>query len=154
MELIFQAFGNYIAEDYFRAQAFLDQKWLVQLSHQPALQNNANYSVPAWKKRMVRWCKLRLKLTPAAWLEPLQECFLLGLATSWTVHFLFAWNSLVFFLVHVLGWFVCDYVILSIAQVRPFHSLLLAFLKTTCNYTVKNKSVLRILRHITLLNVS
>ena len=123
MELIFQAFGNYIAEDYFLAQAFLDQKWLVQLSHQPALQNNANYSVPAWKKRMVRWCKLRLKLTPAAWLEPLQECFLLGLATSWTVHFLFAWNSLVFFLVHVLGWFVCDYVILSIAQVRPFHSL-------------------------------
>lgn len=110
------SFGNYIAEDYFIGQAFLDNKWLIQLSHQPAMQNSASYSIPSWKKRMIRWCKLRLKLTVAAWLEPMQECFMLGLATSWTVNYLFGWNSLVFFLIHVLGWFICDYIVLSIAQ--------------------------------------
>lgn len=142
-----QAFGNYIAEDYFLAQAFLDNKWLIQLSHQPALQNNANYSIPSWKKRMVRWCKLRLKLTPAAWLEPMQECFMLGLCTSWTVNYLFGWNSLVFFLIHVLGWFICDYIILSIAQNGrlPFSKLeyLIAWLyrESICIYLFLKASI-------------
>ena len=84
------------------------------------MQNSASYSVPMWKKRMVRWCKLRLKLTVMSWLEPMQECFVLGLCTSWTVNYLFGCNSLVFFLFHVLGWFLCDYAILSLTQVSPF----------------------------------
>lgn len=111
-----QKFGNYIAEDYFIAQAYLDNKWIIQLSHQPAMQNSANFSVPSWQKRMIRWCKLRLKLNIMSWLEPIQECFMLGLCTSWTVNFLFGWNSLVFFLIHVLGWFICDYMLLKIVQ--------------------------------------
>lgn len=111
-----QKFGGYIAEDYFIAQAFLDNNWVIQLSHQPAMQNSASYSIPTWKKRMIRWCKLRLKLTPMSWLEPMQECFMLGLVSSWTVNYLFGWNSLVFFLIHILGWFLCDYIILSITQ--------------------------------------
>ena len=67
---------------------------------------------------MIRWCKLRFKLTPGAWLEPMQECFILGLYTSWTVNILFGWNSLVFFMIHVLGWFLCDYMMLKLVQVR------------------------------------
>ncbi len=111
-----KAFSNYIAEDYFIAQAFLDNNWVIQLSHQPAMQNSANYSVPMWKKRMIRWCKLRLKMTVPAWLEPMQECLLLGLTTSWTVNYLFNWNSLVFFMSHVLLWFLMDYFLLSLTQ--------------------------------------
>lgn len=110
-------FGNYIAEDYFLAKEFLDNDWLIQLAHQPAIQNSSTYSVPVWHRRMIRWCKLRLKLSVMPWLEPMQECFLLGLTTCWTVNVLFGWNSLVFFLIHVLGWFLCDYMLLKIVQV-------------------------------------
>ena len=85
------------------------------------MQNSATYSVPSWQKRMIRWCKLRLKLSPMSWFEPIQECFMLGLATSWTVNYLFGWNSLVFFLIHVLGWFLSDYMLLKIVQVKIIH---------------------------------
>ncbi len=111
-----KTFSNYIAEDYFLAKAFHDNSWQIKLAHQPGLQNVATYSVPTWQKRMIRWCKLRLKLTIMSWLEPFQECFMLGLCTSWTVNFLFEWNSLVFFLVHVLCWFLSDYILLKICQ--------------------------------------
>lgn len=112
-----KSYSNYLAEDYFIAKSYIDDRWVVQLSHQPALQNTANYAVPAWQKRMIRWCKLRLRLTPMAWLEPFQECFLLGIMSSWTVNYLFGWNSLVFFLIHVLCWFLSDYTLLKITQV-------------------------------------
>ena len=73
--------------------------------------------MPTWQKRMIRWCKLRLKLSVMSWLEPMQECFMLGVCTSWTVTYLFGWSSLVFFLVHVLCWFICDYMQLKQVQV-------------------------------------
>ena len=111
-----QYFSNYIAEDYFIAQAYLDAKWRIALSHQPAMQNSASYSIPTWQKRMIRWCKLRLKLNIMSWFEPIQECLLLGLCGSWAVNFLFGWNSLVFFLIHILGWFLSDYTMLKVVQ--------------------------------------
>ena len=147
-----EKFGNYIAEDYFIAQTFLDNNWVIQLSHQPGMQNSASFSIPMWKKRMIRWCKLRLKLTVLSWLEPMQECFMLGLCTSWTVNYLFGWNSLVFFLIHVLGWFICDYTLLLITQngKLPFSKFeyviawfyresicIFLFLKAASNPTVK-----------------
>lgn len=109
-------FGNYIAEDFFIAQTYLDQKWTIQLAHQPALQNSATYSVTSWQKRMIRWCKLRLKLTPISYLEPFQDCFLAGTLGSYCVNALFGWNSLVFFLIHVLCWFLSDYLMLRLVQ--------------------------------------
>lgn len=109
-------FGNYIAEDYFIAQSYIDNNWIIQLAHKPAMQNSAVYSVSSWQKRMIRWCKMRLRMTAGAWLEPMQECFVLGLYTSWTVNILFGWNSLVFFMIHVLAWFLSDYMMLKIVQ--------------------------------------
>lgn len=55
--------------------------------------------------------------------EPLSECVLLGAATAWATHFLFGWDPLVFFLVHLLVWFLCDFILLRIIQV--FLSLVL-----------------------------
>ena len=49
-------------------------------------------------------------------LEPLQECFAIGLCASFAFNFLFNWNSLVFFLIHVLCWFLSDYTLLTTAQ--------------------------------------
>lgn len=51
-------------------------------------------------------------------LEPLQECFLLGLIGSWAVNFMFGWNSLIFLLIHVLAWMLLDYVLLTVIQVN------------------------------------
>jgi ceramide glucosyltransferase len=81
------------------------------------MQNSGTYSLPLWQNRMIRWCKLRLKLNPMTWLEPMQECFAIGLCTSLAVNFLFNWNSLVFFMIHVLCWFLSDYTLLTTAQV-------------------------------------
>ncbi len=50
-------------------------------------------------------------------LEPLSECMFLGAATAWAVFFLFRWDPLSFFLVHVLVWFLMDWALLHIVQV-------------------------------------
>jgi hypothetical protein len=111
-----QRFGVYIAEDFFIAKAYTDANWKIRVASQPAMQNSATYSVPIWQKRMIRWCKLRLRISIASWLEPMSDCFLAGLWSSWSVNFFFGWNSLVFFLIHVLAWFLCDYMLLKTCQ--------------------------------------
>lgn len=49
--------------------------------------------------------------------EPLSECMLLGACTAWAVNYLFHWDPLGFYLVHILCWFLLDWVLLSIIQV-------------------------------------
>lgn len=51
-------------------------------------------------------------------LEPLSECFCLGLLSSWAFAFLLHCDPLSFFIVHVLCWFVLDWLLLCIVQVR------------------------------------
>lgn len=50
-------------------------------------------------------------------LEPLSECMVIGACAAWAVQFLFGWEPLVFYLVHILAWFLCDWMLLSIVQV-------------------------------------
>lgn len=50
-------------------------------------------------------------------LEPLSECMVIGAAASWAVSILFNWDSLVFYLIHILVWFLLDWLLLSIVQV-------------------------------------
>lgn len=65
-----------------------------------------------------RWIKLRLAMVPVITIvEPLSECVLLGAGSSWATHYLFNWDPLVFFLVHLLVWFLCDFMLLCIIQV-------------------------------------
>ena len=65
---------------------------------------------------------------------------MLGIMSSWTVNYLFGWNSLVFFLIHVLCWFLSDYTLLKITQNSrlPFNKFeyLLCWLyrETICYY--------------------
>ena len=51
-------------------------------------------------------------------LEPLSECVVIGACASWAIWFLFRWDPLVFYLVHVLVWFLLDWILLSIIQVQ------------------------------------
>lgn len=52
-------------------------------------------------------------------LEPLSECFLLGFFAAWSVSFLFKVDPFAVYLFHILLWFLLDYVLLCIIQVRP-----------------------------------
>ncbi|XP_055334469.1 ceramide glucosyltransferase-B-like [Paramacrobiotus metropolitanus] len=111
------AFGQYLAEDYFFAKAMTDQGWVVCISSQPAWQNSAVCHLAHFQGRLERWAKLRFAMVPVATLlEPFQECLLLGLIASFAVSFLFALSALGVFLVHVITWFLLDWILLNVVQ--------------------------------------
>jgi ceramide glucosyltransferase len=113
-------FGQYLPEDYFLAQAFIDRGWKVRICSQPAWQNAGNYSISNFQARMIRWAKLRGALVPCTLiLEPLSECILLGIIAAWAVTVMFNWSGLAFFFVHVLVWFLFDYILLVVIQNGP-----------------------------------
>ena len=45
------------------------------------------------------------------------ECMVLGCLASWAVNILFQWDALPFYLVHILVWFLSDWIMLSVVQV-------------------------------------
>lgn len=49
--------------------------------------------------------------------EPLSECMVIGACTAWAVSVLFQWDVLGFYLVHILVWFLLDWILLSVVQV-------------------------------------
>lgn len=51
-------------------------------------------------------------------LEPMSECLIVGAIASWGVSVLFHWDSLAFYLIHILCWFLSDWMLLTIVQVR------------------------------------
>jgi ceramide glucosyltransferase len=101
-----RAFGDYIAEDYYLAYEVAKQGWKLRVAPTPAQQNSGEYSVTTWIDRMVRWCKLRMRLSPLAYLA--------GIVTN----YLFEWNALVVAACHILIWFILDYLMLRVTQVR------------------------------------
>lgn len=67
---------------------------------------------------VARWAKLRSAVQPfIILLEPASECLLCGLIASWVMTVLFGWSPVAFFFVHVLVWFVLDYILLRVIQV-------------------------------------
>lgn len=111
-------FGCYLAEDFFLAKKFTEHGWKTSVSSQPALQNSGTCDISSFEARLTRWAKLRVAMMPATiLLEPLSECMIIGAFASWSVSMLFHWDSLVFFLVHLLVWFLFDWILLSIVQV-------------------------------------
>lgn len=114
-EVGIQSFGCYLAEDYFIAKYFYDQNWRCIISGQPAWQNSASNTVTHFQSRIMRWYQLRASMVPHTVLfEPLTECFPNGLLMSWVCYyFLPYWiNPAVFFLCHILVWFLLDYLLL------------------------------------------
>ncbi|RZF41192.1 hypothetical protein LSTR_LSTR011573 [Laodelphax striatellus] len=112
-----QAFGCYLAEDFFFAKSFTDRGWKIKISGQPAWQNSGFSEITTFQARLQRWTKLRVAMVPLTiLLEPLSECMIIGGFASWSAYFLFHWDPLVFYLVHILLWFLCDWVLLSVIQ--------------------------------------
>ncbi|XP_013397039.1 ceramide glucosyltransferase-B isoform X2 [Lingula anatina] len=115
-----KAFAKYLAEDYFIAQAFLDRGWKVQISSFPALQNAGTGSVSGFQNRLVRWGKLRFAMCPAnRIMEPFSDCLVNGINGAWSAAVLFNISGLAFFFVHLLTWFLLDYLIFLIMQNGP-----------------------------------
>lgn len=111
-----KAFGDYIAEDFYMAYEVAKQGWKLRVASSPCLQNAGEYSLEIWIARMIRWSKLRMKLSPLAYLEPLQECFSSAIFAGFVTNYLFDWNALVVSACHILVWFLLDYTILRIIQ--------------------------------------
>ena len=86
---------------------------------------------------MIRWTKLRFAMVPQVTvLEPFSECMLMGGLSSCSAAILFQWDPVVFYLVHVLVWFLLDWILLGVVQVCIFsfeittHVGILQFFKT------------------------
>ncbi|XP_045762044.1 ceramide glucosyltransferase [Maniola jurtina] len=131
------AFGDFLAEDYFMAKAVVARGWRMRVASQPALQNAGDKSVRALQARLRRWARLRIAMVPTtALLEPLSECVPLGAGAAWAAARLFGAEPLPFFLVHVLLWFLSDWLMLRAVQhgAPPFSKaqFLLAWLWSEC----------------------
>lgn len=110
-------FGQYLAEDYFIAQAFLDRGWRVTCCSQLAQQNSGTYSISYHHNRICRWMKLRNAMIPSTiFFEPISLCMLLGLMNSWAVNYMFDLSPLSFMLVHILIWFILDYTMMKLLE--------------------------------------
>ncbi|KAI5639187.1 glycosyl transferase family 21 domain-containing protein [Phthorimaea operculella] len=111
------AFGDYLAEDYFMAQKVVERGWKMRVASQPALQNSGARSVGALQARLTRWARLRIAMVPTTvMLEPLSECLPLGAGAAWASGVLLNAEPLPFFLVHVLVWFLSDWLMLRSVQ--------------------------------------
>ncbi|XP_052775844.1 ceramide glucosyltransferase-like [Mya arenaria] len=111
-------FGQYLAEDFFIAQAFLDRGWRTKVCSRVAQQNSGSYSIPHLHQRLCRWMKLRTAMVPGTsmfW-EPISLCINLGLLNAWAVSFLFDISPLSYLLVHILIWFLLDYTMLTVLE--------------------------------------
>lgn len=114
-----KAFGCYLAEDYFLAKSIKDRGWRIRISHQPAWQNIGNCAIPSFQARITRWAKLRIAMVPFTIVfEPISECMMLGALAAWATCWLFACDPIVVYLLHILCWFLLDWILLSIVQVR------------------------------------
>lgn len=114
-----KVFGCYLAEDFFIAKRIVDSGWKIRISSHPALQNSGICDINTFQSRLTRWAKLRVAMVPTLiLLEPMAECLILGACAAWSVSFLFHWDSLVFYLIHILMWFLSDWLLLSIVQVN------------------------------------
>lgn len=111
------AFGDYLAEDFFMAKELLSRGWKLKVASLPALQNSGARSVSALQARLTRWARLRIAMVPATTLlEPLTECLPLGAGAAWAAGQLFGAEPSVVFLVHVLVWFLSDWLMLRLVQ--------------------------------------
>lgn len=112
-----KTFGVYLAEDFFYAKSLVDRGWKITVCSQPALQNSGQCELPLFQARLRRWAKLRVAMLPTTIiLEPLSECLILGACASWAATVLFEWDSLVFYLIHILMWFMMDWTLLCVVQ--------------------------------------
>lgn len=95
------------------------RKHKLTLSHGLAWQNAADYSISTLNERIIRWTMMRVRHSVPSWLQPLAECFLQGLYGAWIIYYFTSdWqNTILFFLLHIVIWFLFDFTLLQILEV-------------------------------------
>ena len=64
-----------------------------------------------------RWTRLRLTMQPfPAIFEPLTESAVIGVLTCWAVYHLWEFSAGLFFIEHLVLWFILDYILLRCLQ--------------------------------------
>ncbi|XP_025196066.1 ceramide glucosyltransferase [Melanaphis sacchari] len=117
-----QAFASYLAEDYFMAKLVVARGWRTTISSRPALQNNGGIELSKFQDRLRRWVKLRIAMVPhTIILEPLSECLILGACAAWAANTLSGGSidPYAFYMIHVLVWFLLDWILLNVMQNGP-----------------------------------
>ena len=116
-------------EDNRIGKDFVKSKHTLKLSRIPLYQNFGSRTVDAFRKRMVRWTRIRMYFMPWLTFEPCIECFPTGLFFSFAFYYLFNVNPLLVFIVHVLLWFISDATLSYVLLNKPltFDGLLLMY---------------------------
>ncbi|XP_022092848.1 ceramide glucosyltransferase-like [Acanthaster planci] len=118
----FEELAKYISEDCYMGLATVKSGLKIKLSSFPAMQNPGNYSVKSFGKRMVRWTTVRTSSVPSTIiLEPFSEMLVCGLCCAWAVYYLFNFDPILFIMLHVLQWFLLDYIQLYALQTEPLN---------------------------------
>ena len=90
-----------------------------------------------------RWAKLRAAMLPVTMMfEPFTECIGLGLLSAWAMHYLFRWDPISFFLVHILLWFLMDWILIHIVQNGSLPCNKFEFLVSKIDITAAEDNVL------------
>ncbi|CAG0883730.1 unnamed protein product [Cyprideis torosa] len=106
--------GKYLGEDYILARTVENQGYRFTIASQPAWQNAGEADVNAFHARLTRWTRLRTAMVPTTlFLEPMSECFPLGILGAISVVILFRWDPIIFLLLHCLAWFFLDYLLIT-----------------------------------------
>lgn len=113
-------FGEYLAEDFFIAKCINEKGWIVKLSTRPALQNCALSEVRGFIDRHTRWIQLRIAMLPFLIIaEPFSHCLIVGATAAWAAKIILNWDPIAFYLIHILVWFILDWIIFTIVQNGP-----------------------------------
>ena len=123
-----KTFGVYLAEDFFYAKSLTDRGYKITVCSQPAMQNSGHCEVHSFQARLRRWAKLRVAMLPTIIvLEPLSECIVLGACASWAAAVLFELDSIIFYAIHLILWFMFDWTLLCLVQNGPLPFNILEF---------------------------
>jgi ceramide glucosyltransferase len=122
-------FGQYLAEDFFLARDLRKKGYKIILSSLPALQNPGACSVELFKARLSRWIRLRTSMIPfPSLLEPLIDCFVMGLLSSLVFSYLLGYSFFLFYGFHICIVMVSDYILLRNLQNGPLLNWKMLFL--------------------------
>ena len=99
---------------WFTAKYFM---WIPLCFALCSIYSRTKYSI--YFAHYFRWIKLRSAMVPhTALLEPISECMLSGALASLASYILFRTDPVCFYLVHILVWFICDWLLIHIVQVN------------------------------------
>ncbi|CAJ0573175.1 unnamed protein product, partial [Mesorhabditis spiculigera] len=125
-----QAFGRYLAEDYFFGTELVKRNWKTRIASLPAMQNAAEVTPQKFSARICRWMKLRVAMLPhTIILEPIQDCLLSGLLAALSASHLFGANPWLYFAIHMVFWFTMDYLLMVTLQNGPLPYRLLELMQ-------------------------